>query len=144
MKRLIASIGLALVAGSALAGGIPDSITTTKGETLTVPESIKKCMTCHLVGTTPWKPVFAGSQLNGAFGRPAGTFEGFSYGDDLKKGGWNWDEAHLTQWISKTTGGAKKAIQTFSGNPLAKTKMSFPGLNSEAEVQEVINFLKKL
>jgi len=48
MKRLIASIGLALVAGSALAGGIPDSITTTKGETLTVPESIKKCMTCHL------------------------------------------------------------------------------------------------
>jgi cytochrome c len=57
----------------------------------------KSCGTCHSVepGAAPRQ----GPNLNGVFGRKAGSLDGFKYSDALKSADWVWDEAHLDKWI---------------------------------------------
>jgi len=68
---------------------------------------------------------------NGIVGRPAGTFPGYSYSDANKNSGLTWDEATLKEYLK---------------SPRAKvpnTKMAFAGLSSEADIVNVIAYLKQ-
>jgi cytochrome c len=53
--------------------------------------SWNKCRACHQIGETAKNIV--GPQLNGLFGRTAGTVEGYSYSAANKNSGIVWDEA---------------------------------------------------
>jgi cytochrome c len=87
-----------------------------------------KCRACHQIGEGAKNMV--GPALNGVVGRKAGTFPDYNYSDANKNSGLTWDEATLREYLK---------------NPRAKvpdTKMTFPGLTSEKEIDDVIAYLK--
>ena len=89
----------------------------------------KKCKICHQIGETAKNMV--GPVLNGVVGRKAGTIEGYSYSDANKNSGLTWDEATLKVYLK---------------NPREKvpgTKMTFPGLTSQTDIDNVIAYLKQ-
>ena len=89
----------------------------------------KKCKVCHQIGEGAKNMV--GPVLNGVVGRKAGTIEGYSYSDANKNSGLTWDEATLKVYLK---------------NPREKvpgTKMTFPGLTSEQDIDNVIAYLKQ-
>jgi len=88
-----------------------------------------KCKACHQIGEGAKNAV--GPLLNGIFGRKAGTYEGYSYSDANKNSGITWDEATLKEYLK---------------NPRAKvpgTKMIFPGLPKDEDIDNVIAYLKQ-
>jgi len=88
-----------------------------------------KCRACHQIGESA--KVAVGPVLNGVVGRPAGTYPGYSYSDANKNSGITWDEATLKEYLK---------------NPRAKvpgTKMIFPGLQKEEDIDNVIAYLKQ-
>ena len=72
-----------------------------------------------------------GPTLNGVVGRAAGTAPGYRYSSAMRKSGLTWDEATLAQYLR----GPDKI--------LPGTKMVFPGLASDADVANVIAYLKQ-
>lgn len=88
-----------------------------------------QCRACHQVGPNAKNAV--GPQLNGIFGRKAGTVEGYNYSAANKNSGIVWDEAVFTDYIK---------------NPRAKipgTKMVYAGLKDEQRIKDLIAFLKQ-
>jgi cytochrome c len=88
----------------------------------------QNCRACHQLGDKAKNSV--GPALNGIVGRKAGTYENYKYSEANKNSGLTWDEATLTEYLK---------------NPRAKipgTKMTFPGLRSEAQITNVIAYLK--
>jgi cytochrome c len=88
-----------------------------------------KCRACHQTGETAKNG--QGPVLNGVIGRKAGTVEGFNYSDANKNSGLTWDEATFKEYIR---------------NPKAKvpgTKMIFPGLTTDKEVDDIFAYLKQ-
>lgn len=88
-----------------------------------------KCRACHQVGETAHNAV--GPVLNGIVGRKAGTYPDYPYSEANKNSGLTWDEPTLKEYLK---------------NPRAKvpgTKMIFPGLTKEADIDNVIAFLKQ-
>jgi len=88
-----------------------------------------KCKACHQIGEAAKNAV--GPVLNGVVGRKAGTYPGYSYSDANKNSGLTWDEATLKEYLK---------------NPRAKvpgTKMLFPGLTKEEDIDNVIAYLKQ-
>ena len=64
-------------------------------------------------------------------GRPAGTYDGYSYSEANKNSGLTWDEATLKVYLK---------------NPRAKvpgTKMIFPGLPKDEDIDNVIAYIKQ-
>lgn len=91
--------------------------------------SWNKCRACHQIGETAKNGV--GPQLNGLFGRTAGTVEGYSYSAANKASGITWDEAVFADYIK---------------DPKAKipgTKMVFAGIKNEQEVKDLTAYLKQ-
>lgn len=88
-----------------------------------------RCRACHQLGETARNAV--GPKLNGLFGRPAGSIEGYSYSPANKNSGITWDEPTFRDYI--------KAPQL----KIPSTKMVFPGLKSEQEIDDVVAFLKQ-
>ena len=89
----------------------------------------KKCHVCHNVGEGA--KTMVGPELNGVVGRHSGTVEGYNYSDANKNSGLTWDEATLTIYLK---------------NPKAEvpgTKMTFPGLQSDEDIKNVIAYLKQ-
>jgi cytochrome c len=89
----------------------------------------KKCHACHNIGEGAHNAV--GPVLNGVVGRKAGTYEGYNYSDANKNSGITWDEATLKVYLK---------------DPRAKvpgTKMIFPGLPNEADIDNVVAYLKQ-
>src|SRR6478736_5875915 len=87
-----------------------------------------KCKVCHQVGETAKNAV--GPVLNGVIGRHSGSVEGYSYSEANKNSGLTWDEATFREYIK---------------NPKAKvpgTKMIFPGLTNEADIDNILAYLK--
>ncbi len=90
-----------------------------------------KCKACHVADEDKNK---VGPSLKGVIGRTAGTHEGFKYSTamiDAGKGGLVWDEAKLTTYLHDP-----KAM-------VKGTKMAFPGLKNDADIANVIAYLKQ-
>src|ERR1700759_5492583 len=88
-----------------------------------------KCKACHQIGEGAKNAV--GPVLNGVVGRKAGTAPDYSYSDANKNSGLTWDEATLKEYLR---------------NPRAKvpgTKMIFPGLTKDDDIDNVIAYLKQ-
>ena len=88
-----------------------------------------KCKACHQIGEGAKNAV--GPVLNGVVGRKAGTSADYSYSDANKNSGLTWDEATLKEYLR---------------NPRAKvpgTKMIFPGLTKDDDIDNVIAYLKQ-
>ena len=96
----------------------------TAGERLFV-----KCKSCHQVG--PDAKSTTGPQLNGLFGRQAGSVTGFKYSPAMQRAGFTWDDA---------------AFAEFLRNPRAKvpgTKMMAGNVQNEAQVADLAAYLKQ-
>jgi cytochrome c len=116
---LIAALTFAASAGPAFADG-----DAAKGEA-----TFKVCKVCHHIGEGAKN--FVGPVLNGVVGRKAGTYPGYNYSDANKDSGLTWDEATLKKYLK---------------NPQAVvpgTKMAFPGMTNEADIDNVIAYLKQ-
>jgi cytochrome c len=89
--------------------------------------SFNKCMACHSIGEGARNKV--GPELNGLDGRKSGTAEGYSYSDANKNSGITWNESQFKEYIK---------------DPKAKipgTKMIFPGIKNEKEINDLWAFL---
>ena len=60
----------------------------------------KSCGTCHTA--EPGGKHRQGPNLNGVYGRSAGTVDDFKYSDVLAASGWIWDDATLAPWIENS------------------------------------------
>jgi cytochrome c len=112
------AVGLMVSTGAALAQSVED------GE-----KSFRKCAPCHNIGPDATNKV--GPELNGLDGRKSGTVAGFSYSDANKGSGITWSEAIFKEYIK---------------DPRAKvpgTKMIFPGLTKDDDIDNVIAYLKQ-
>jgi cytochrome c len=114
----VAALAVATMAQSALAEDVA------AGE-----QSFKKCFPCHSIGEGAKNKV--GPELNGLDGRHSGTAAGYSYSDANKNSGIVWSEATFKEYIK---------------DPRAKipgTKMIFPGIKNEKEVDNLWAYLKQ-
>jgi cytochrome c len=92
-------------------------------------KTFAQCRACHQVGENAKNAV--GPVLNGLFGRPAGSVEGYTYSPANKNSGITWDEAVFREYIR---------------NPRAKipgTKMVYAGLKDEQRITDLIAYLKQ-
>lgn len=90
----------------------------------------KKCRACHQVGEGAQNKV--GPQLNNIFGRVPGSLEDFKYSSAMKAYGEGkvWDDATMTAFLTKPKAEVKG------------TKMAFPGLRKEADIANILAYLK--
>lgn len=91
--------------------------------------SFAKCRACHQLGETAKNTI--GPVLNGLFGRPAGTVEGYAYSPANKAAGTTWDDATFADYIR---------------DPRAKmpgTKMVFAGIKNDKEIADLAAYLKQ-
>ena len=89
--------------------------------------SFNKCIACHSIGEGAKNKV--GPELNGLDGRKSGTAEGYSYSDGNKNSGITWNGSEFKEYIK---------------DPKAKipgTKMIFPGIKNEKEINDLWAFL---
>src|ERR1700710_1764536 len=89
--------------------------------------SFNKSLACHAIGEGAKNKV--GPQLNGLDGRKSGTAEDYSYSEANKKSGITWSEAEFKD--------NKKDPKT----KIPGTKMIFPGIKKETEINDLWPFL---
>jgi cytochrome c len=87
------------------------------------------CKVCHQVGESAKNAV--GPVLNGLFGRPAGTVEGFSYTAANKNSGIVWAPGVFSEYIRDPR------------SKIPGTKMVFPGIKDEKRIEDLITYLKQ-
>ena len=120
MKNIaIAGLGALLVFSSAHADGDAEAGA----------KVFAQCSACHAVGAGAQNNV--GPVLNGVVGRAAGTYPGYRYSSALRKSGLTWDEAVLREYLR----GPDKLVPG--------TKMTFAGIASDADLANVIAYLKQ-
>ncbi|MFN4018882.1 MAG: c-type cytochrome [Reyranella sp.] len=91
-----------------------------------------QCRACHQVGETARNLV--GPQLNGLFGRTAGSVAGFNYSPAYKT-----PEVSAKVWSPEN-------FTTYIRNPRAVTpgtRMVFAGIRSETQIADLIAYLKQ-
>lgn len=86
-----------------------------------------KCRICHQIGPSAQNSI--GPNLNGVVGRKVATEAGYDYSDGLKAQTWTWDAPTLTKWL-------KGPAALVPG-----TKMTFAGLTSDKQIENVIAYL---
>jgi cytochrome c len=106
-----------------------------------------QCQTCHVVAD-PAGQVLAGKNaktgpnLYAVFGRKAGSYPDFKYGDDMIAAGEKgliWDEAHFVEYVANPS----KFLQGYLGDPKAKGKMQFM-LKKPEDAANVYAFIASL
>ena len=104
------------------AGGEPSAARIEAGRKL-----FARCASCHEVGPNAVN-VF-GPQLNGVFGRKAGSAPGYRYSPAMKASSLVWDEAQLTAFI-------RDSEKVIPGN-----KMRFMSFMSEQQARDIVAYL---
>ncbi len=92
-------------------------------------QSFKKCLPCHSIGEGAKNKI--GPELNGIDGRHSGTAPGYSYSNANKNSGITWNEQTFKQYIKDP-----RAM-------IPGTKMIFPGIKNEKEVDNLWHYLKQ-
>jgi cytochrome c len=115
----MALVAFALSSGTALAAGDPAA-----GQKV-----FTKCKACHQIGENAKNAV--GPNLNGLFGRKAGSVPNFNYSDAYKALDKVWDEQNFGVYIKDPKG------------VTPGTKMTFPGLKSDDDVANVTAYIKQ-
>jgi cytochrome c len=72
-----------------------------------------------------------GPELNGLFGRKAGSVAGFNYSEANKSSGITWDEATFREYIKNPKG------------KIPNTKMVFVGIKDDQDIDDLIGYLKQ-
>lgn len=108
---------------------IPSQSARADGDAAAGEKVFLKCRACHQIGETAKNAV--GPELNGLFGRKTGSVPGYNYSDANKNSGIVWDEAVFREYIK-----APKA-------KIPGTKMTFPGLKDDKDIDNIIAFLKQ-
>lgn len=122
-----ANIFAITLAASALSAGA--ALAQNAGDAAAGEKVFLKCKVCHQIGEGAKNAV--GPILNGVIGRHSGSVEGYNYSEANKNSGIVWDEATFREYIR---------------NPRAKvpgTKMIFPGLQKDEDVDNIVAFLKQ-
>lgn len=88
----------------------------------------KQCASCHQVGVNAHGGF--GPQLNGVFGRRAGSTADFAYSDAMKTSGIVWDERSLAAFVRDP------------GKVVPGTKMRFWGIGDENQVKALLAYLR--
>ncbi len=88
-----------------------------------------QCRTCHQIGETAKNAI--GPNLNGLFGRKAGSVEGYSYSNAYKALDKTWSEENFTVYIKDPRG------------VTPGTKMVYAGLKDETQIANLVAFLKQ-
>jgi cytochrome c len=87
-----------------------------------------QCRACHQVGPTAKNGL--GPQLNGLFGRAAGSMPGFTYSEASKTSGITWDATNFAEFVRNPKG------------RMPGTKMVFAGLKNDSQIAELADYLK--
>ena len=119
MRRLV--FGAALIAAMVATASAAD---VDNGKSI-----FNKCRACHQIGENAKNMV--GPELNGLFGRKAGSAPGFNYSEANKGSGITWDEATFREYIKNPKG------------KIPNTKMVFAGLSDDQDIDDLIAYLKQ-
>lgn len=117
IKVIGLSAALAAFASPAMADGDPE-----EGAKV-----FRKCKACHTLEEGKNR---VGPSLHGVIGREAGAVEGYKYSSAMMESGLTWDEETLAKYLEKPR------------DVVPKTKMSFPGLRKEEDIEDVIAYIK--
>jgi cytochrome c len=120
---------IAVFALCAVTGGIV-SVPALAQDAVAGKKVFAKCAACHDAKAEKNK---VGPHLVGIVGRKAGTVEGFKYSEAMiaaGAGGLVWDDANIGEYV-------KAPKEKIPGN-----KMAFPGLKVDADIANVIAYLK--
>src|ERR1700716_1593436 len=120
MRKLTPSALIVIAWSAAMSAAMAQDVAAGKS-------SFNKCLACHAIGEGAKNKV--GPELNGLDGRKSGTAEGYSYSDANKNSGITWNESQFKEYIK---------------DPKAKipgTKMIFPGIKNEKEINDLWAFL---
>ncbi|WP_296953189.1 cytochrome c family protein [uncultured Massilia sp.] len=90
--------------------------------------AFKKCASCHAVG--PNASGAFGPQLNGLFGRRAGSTTDYAYSDAMKRSGIVWDDATLAAFLRAPH------------DVVPGTRMRFWGIGDEREIAALLAHLR--
>jgi len=121
--RFVQNAAMAAISGLLVFGGPAEAGDIDAGARV-----FKKCKACHWADKEKNK---TGPHLVGIIGRTAGTLESYKkYSKAMKESGIVWDEAKLTEYL--------RAPKTY----LKGTKMAFVGLKKDADIENVIAYLK--
>ncbi len=124
MKLKVMGIAFAALAASTGIAAAQEAGDPAAGEKV-----FAKCKVCHQIGEGAKNAV--GPDLNGVVGRKAGSAEGYSYSSANKDSGIVWTKENLEKYLK---------------NPRAMvpgTKMIFPGLSNEKDIENVIAYLSQ-
>ena len=117
-----AAVSVAAAVAAAPAGAAGDAA---RGERL----FNQQCKACHTL--EKGGPGTAGPNLNGLFGRKAGSGGGYPSSEAMKTSGIVWDDTTVAEYLK---------------DPKAKvpgTKMIFAGFKQDAQQEDMIAFLRK-
>jgi len=134
--RILAGLGLVMVlaVGAAPVSHLAPSPSQAAelGDPVAGEGLFKVCRACHKVGENARNGV--GPQLNGVFGRKAGTVEGFRYSEGLERAG-----ADGLVWTVDT-------LDAYLENPknlVSRTRMNFRGMPDAGDRAHVLAYLRR-
>lgn len=98
----------------------------------------RKCAACHVIDSAANK---LGPSLKGILGRTAGSVDGFKYSKAFQAAndkGLKWTDEAIKAFVTSPKNFVKDQIGADKG----RTRMAFPGLRKEQDVEDLLAFMK--